>query len=144
MCDFGWATVCDDRRKTYCGTFDYAAPEILEGTEYDMSVDLWCLGVLAYELLVGKAPFFHFSRKETMKKIINVKSSWFRCKIKILPSPHIFQKMLFLSSKTWSRKIHKKEWADKNYLITLFYYKRSSINTELSLWCFSYYFYKNT
>lgn len=29
LCDFGWATICDERRKTYCGTFDYAAPEIL-------------------------------------------------------------------------------------------------------------------
>lgn len=72
LCDFGWATFCDERRKTYCGTFDYAAPEILEGAEYDMTVDLWCLGVLTYELLAGKAPFYHFSRKETMKRIMNV------------------------------------------------------------------------
>ena len=28
LCDFGWATICEDRRKTYCGTFDYVAPEI--------------------------------------------------------------------------------------------------------------------
>jgi serine/threonine protein kinase len=26
ICDFGWAAICNDRRKTYCGTFDYAAP----------------------------------------------------------------------------------------------------------------------
>ncbi len=26
LCDFGWAAICTDRRKTYCGTFDYAAP----------------------------------------------------------------------------------------------------------------------
>ena len=26
LCDFGWATLCNERRKTYCGTFDYAAP----------------------------------------------------------------------------------------------------------------------
>ena len=72
LCDFGWAAICTNRRTTYCGTFDYAAPEILEGDEYDMSVDLWCLGVLAYELLVGKAPFYHISRKETMRKIKSV------------------------------------------------------------------------
>lgn len=39
-----------------------------------MSVDLWCLGVLAFELMVGKAPFYHISRKETMKKILNVQN----------------------------------------------------------------------
>ena len=72
LCDFGWAAICTDRRKTYCGTFDYVAPEILEGSEYDTTVDLWCLGVLAYELLVGKAPFYHISRKQTIKKIMNV------------------------------------------------------------------------
>lgn len=26
LCDFGWATICEDRRKTHCGTFDYVAP----------------------------------------------------------------------------------------------------------------------
>lgn len=40
-----------------------------------MSVDLWCLGVLAFELLAGKAPFYHISRKETMKRIMNVESN---------------------------------------------------------------------
>ena len=35
-------------------------------------MDIWAIGVLAYELLVGKAPFYHISRKETMKSILNV------------------------------------------------------------------------
>lgn len=26
LCDFGWAAICTERRKTYCGTFDYVAP----------------------------------------------------------------------------------------------------------------------
>ena len=72
LCDFGWATVCTDRRSTYCGTFDYAAPEILEGKDYDLKVDLWCLGILTYELLIAKVPFHNESRKETIRKIINV------------------------------------------------------------------------
>lgn len=31
ICDLGWAAVCEDRRKTLCGTIDYASPELLEG-----------------------------------------------------------------------------------------------------------------
>lgn len=60
---------------TYCGTTDYVAPEIVEGVEYDMSVDLWCIGVLVYELLSGRAPFYHISRQETFNKIKNFDSS---------------------------------------------------------------------
>jgi serine/threonine protein kinase len=48
------------------------APEIIEGLEYDISVDLWCVGVLAYELLAGRPPFYHISRQETFNKIKNV------------------------------------------------------------------------
>ena len=70
--DFGWAALCDDRRKTLCGTIDYASPELLEGKEYGTAIDLWCVGVLCFELIVGRAPFYHASRKETMKRIIKV------------------------------------------------------------------------
>lgn len=49
------------RRTTICGTLDYMAPEILaSGSDtncYDDKTDLWSLGVLIYELLVGQAPF---------------------------------------------------------------------------------------
>lgn len=38
-------------------------------------MDLWCLGVLSYELLTGKAPFYHMSRKQTMQKIIKADTS---------------------------------------------------------------------
>jgi len=36
---------------------DYASPEILERKKYDLSVDVWSIGILTYEMLMGKAPF---------------------------------------------------------------------------------------
>lgn len=77
MCDFGWAAYSHDRRNTYCGTLDYVCPEILEGESYNNFVDVWAIGVLAYELLVGKAPFYNVSRKETMRNIMKVISHQF-------------------------------------------------------------------
>ena len=72
MCDFGWSAICKDRRTTYCGTLDYVSPELIEGEGYDECVDLWGIGVLTYELLEGKTPFYNISKKETMKNIQKV------------------------------------------------------------------------
>lgn len=60
--DFGWSVHAPgNRRTTYCGTLDYLPPEMIKprspGKSYDEKVDLWSLGVLAYEFLVGEAPF---------------------------------------------------------------------------------------
>ncbi|KGQ12816.1 Serine/threonine-protein kinase ark1 [Beauveria bassiana D1-5] len=60
--DFGWSVHApNNRRKTMCGTLDYLPPEMLRpgGTDnfYNEKVDLWSLGVLTYEFLVGEAPF---------------------------------------------------------------------------------------
>jgi len=63
LCDFGWSALVESSRQTYCGTFDYAPPEILERKNYDASVDIWCIGVLTYELLTGRVPFEGDQRK---------------------------------------------------------------------------------
>ncbi|KAM5379563.1 hypothetical protein ACJZ2D_003911 [Fusarium nematophilum] len=60
--DFGWSVHApNNRRNTMCGTLDYLPPEMLKpGTSdnyYNEKVDLWSLGVLTYEFLVGEAPF---------------------------------------------------------------------------------------
>ncbi|KAJ9655845.1 spindle assembly checkpoint kinase [Neophaeococcomyces mojaviensis] len=60
--DFGWSVHApNNRRQTMCGTLDYLPPEMIKpgGSDnfYDEKVDLWSLGVLMYEFLVGEAPF---------------------------------------------------------------------------------------
>ncbi|KAI0840461.1 kinase-like protein [Hypoxylon sp. FL0890] len=62
LSDFGWSVHApNSRRQTMCGTLDYLPPEMLrsgsEDNYYNEKVDLWSLGVLAYEFLVGEAPF---------------------------------------------------------------------------------------
>lgn len=60
--DFGWSVHApNNRRKTMCGTLDYLPPEmVIPGGKdrfYDEKIDIWSLGVLMYEFLVGQAPF---------------------------------------------------------------------------------------
>ena len=54
-----------------CGTLDYLPPEMVRQVEYNSKVDNWTVGVLCYELLVGKPPFEAESQNETYRKIVN-------------------------------------------------------------------------
>ncbi|KAI8348979.1 Anthranilamide 10 bound To Auroraa [Mortierella sp. GBAus27b] len=73
--DFGWSVHApSSRRKTICGTLDYLPPEMVEGREHSNQVDLWSLGILCYEFLVGNPPFevLDERREPTYKRIVNV------------------------------------------------------------------------
>jgi len=73
IADFGWSVHApNSRRGTMCGTLDYLPPEMIEGALHDDKVDLWSLGVLTYEFLVGKPPFEAESNNETYKRITRV------------------------------------------------------------------------
>jgi serine/threonine protein kinase len=50
---------------------DYLAPEIVGHKQYQYQIDNWCVGVLAYELLSGRAPF-EGTDDETKVKIANI------------------------------------------------------------------------
>lgn len=72
LADFGWSIVAPKgtRRRTLCGTLDYLPPEIVESKEYDSTVDVWALGVLTYELVVGTPPFEEATMNMTKKRIL--------------------------------------------------------------------------
>jgi serine/threonine protein kinase len=72
IADFGWAVHAPtSRRETFCGTLDYLPPEMVRNTKYRSQVDVWGLGVLLYEFMIGKPPFEDSSEKGTYKKIKN-------------------------------------------------------------------------
>lgn len=56
--DFGWCVQSIKKRSTFCGTTEYLTPEMILGQEYSSEVDIYCLGVILYELLFLKSPFF--------------------------------------------------------------------------------------
>ncbi len=73
ICDFGWSAEFSNqnqKRTTFCGTIDYMAPEMIQDKSHDHTLDIWCLGVLLYELLHGKAPFKGRNDMEKCKNIV--------------------------------------------------------------------------
>jgi serine/threonine protein kinase len=51
-----------DFTMSFCGSVAYLAPEVLCKTGHGRSVDWYLLGVLLYEMLVGKPPYFNKSK----------------------------------------------------------------------------------
>jgi len=70
--DFGlaaWLLENNEWRYTVCGTPNYIAPEILGKKGHGYKVDIWCVGIIIYTLLLGKHPFESSDLVKTYKNI---------------------------------------------------------------------------
>jgi len=74
IADFGWCAfvMAGANRTTFCGTLDYLAPEMIWGIGHNHTVDIWSLGVLLYEMVVGRTPFQSTNHALLIHKITNL------------------------------------------------------------------------
>ena len=78
LTDFGWSNYMEGgiKRTTVCGTPVYLAPEIINNTGHDEHVDIWCIGVLLFELIVGRPPFSGETEQAVRYNIARMRINW--------------------------------------------------------------------
>ena len=78
LTDFGWSNYVDSNeiRRTYCGTPVYLAPEMVNEIGHDEHLEIWCIGVLLFELLTGTVPFKGKDYESLNNNIVSLKIIW--------------------------------------------------------------------
>lgn len=56
--------------RSFCGTEQYMSPEMLLQQGHNFRMDWWCLGLLMYEMLIGKHPFHGATHYDTLRNMV--------------------------------------------------------------------------
>ena len=54
---------------TRTGNINYCAPEIFSGGGYNVGIDVWAVGIVLYQCLTGKLPFYKNSIMDSIELI---------------------------------------------------------------------------
>ena len=77
LTDFGGSNYLEGKvRYTTAGTQLYHSPEMLLKKGYDTRVDIWAIGVLIFELLVGRPPFVSDGQHSIEDNIVHGRVNW--------------------------------------------------------------------
>ena len=78
LTDFGWSNYMEGgyKRTTVCGTPIYLAPEMINNTGHNEKVDIWCIGVLLFELMTGVQPWPGNDIQTIKYNISRLKINW--------------------------------------------------------------------
>ncbi|XP_022999369.1 protein kinase PINOID 2-like [Cucurbita maxima] len=79
------------RSKSFVGTHEYLAPEVISGQGHGSAVDWWTVGIFLYEMLYGKTPFKGENNEKTL--------------MNILRQPLTFPRIGFSSSKEYEEMV---------------------------------------
>ena len=86
LADYGISKIIKEGEKTksFVGTPDYVAPEIILQKGHNKMVDVWCFGIILYEMIYGLPPFYNKQQNIMLNNIIKINPT-FPKMIKISP-----------------------------------------------------------
>lgn len=78
LADFGISKILDpkDTTKSFVGTPEYVAPEIVLQKGHNKAVDIWCFGVLLYEMVFGIPPFYNKNQNVMLNWVVKLEPTF--------------------------------------------------------------------
>lgn len=74
LADFGISKILDihETTKSFVGTPEYVAPEIVLQKGHNKTVDIWCFGILLYEMVYGLPPFYNKNQNVMLNWVVKL------------------------------------------------------------------------
>lgn len=78
LADFGISKILDPKEttKSFVGTPEYVAPEIVLQKGHNKAVDIWCYGVLLYEMVFGIPPFYNKNQNVMLNWVVKLEPTF--------------------------------------------------------------------